>query len=187
MSFHAKHQHLTRTPVDTSPTRAHGPTDERERARAREGERGRRALTGCLDSAVVVRVDADFLVVATEGELAEVQRLQLVVALQVRPAPYSAVDYVRQALSVGDLEPPVQTARDGDALGGGAGLRESPLELLQRPLLLLELLDEGVDGLLGPLLVLVALLPAQQTLDCGRRKRYHGRHLGETFKLPRRL
>ena len=76
-------------------------------------------------------------------------------------------------MSLSDLQPAVQTPGDGDAL---AGLARAAQRLLQRlqcalgkdcetlfmtrgltHLVLLELLDEGVDRLLGPLLLLVAL------------------------------
>ena len=69
------------------------------------------------------------------------------------------------------LEATVQGPGDGDAFGGLAGGLERLLELLEGALGLLELLDEGVDGLLGPLFLLVALLPAQQLLDRRRGER----------------
>ena len=62
------------------------------------------------------------------------------------------------------LEPTVQTAGSGDTLAGLAGAAQRLLQGLDGPLGLLQLLDESVDGLLGPLLLLVALLPAQQPL-----------------------
>jgi hypothetical protein len=58
---------------------------------------------GGLDPLVVVRVDADVLLLRRERELTHLQRLQLVVRLQVRPPPHPTVDHVRQALTVGDL------------------------------------------------------------------------------------
>ena len=60
-----------------------------------------------------------------EGELADVERLEFVVGLQVRPAPHAAVDHVRQALPVRHLETAVQAAGDGDTFAGLAGAGES--------------------------------------------------------------
>lgn len=61
-----------------------------------------------LHSSVVVRVDADVLLLGAEGELTALQGFQLVVGLQVRPAPDPAVDDVGEALPVGHLQPSVQ-------------------------------------------------------------------------------
>ena len=58
---------------------------------------------GGLDALVVVGVDAHVLVLRVERELADVERLELVVRLQVRPAPHAAVDHVGEALAVGNL------------------------------------------------------------------------------------
>ena len=60
-----------------------------------------------------------------EGELANVERLELVMGLEVGPAPHAAVDHVGQALPVRDLETAVQAAGDGDTLAGLAGAGES--------------------------------------------------------------
>lgn len=112
-----------------------------------------------LDPLVVVRVYADLFLLSREGKLARLQGLELVVRLEVGPAPDPAVDHVGQPLAVRDLEPAVQAPGDGYALARGARVAHSPLELLERALLLLELLHERLDGLLGPLLVFVALFP----------------------------
>lgn len=56
----------------------------------------------------MIRVDADVLLLGAEGELATVQGFQLVVGLQIGPAPHPAVDDVRQALPVGHLQSAVQ-------------------------------------------------------------------------------
>lgn len=45
-----------------------------------------------------------------------------------------------------------------------AGAGEGPFQLLNGTLLLLEFLDERVDSLLGPFLLLIPLLPPQQFL-----------------------
>ena len=56
--------------------------------------------TWCFDPPVVIWIDAHFFLVPREGELAAVQRLQLVVALQIRPSPDAAVDDMWQAFPV---------------------------------------------------------------------------------------
>ena len=48
---------------------------------------------------------------------------------------------------------------------------------------LLQLFHEGVDGLLGPLLLLVALLPAEQLLDRWRREREERVEAGHDARL----
>lgn len=62
------------------------------------------------------------------------------------------------------LEPSVQRARDGDAAAGLAGAAERALQLLHGAFFLLQLLDKRVDSLLCPLLLFIALLPAQEAL-----------------------
>ena len=61
-----------------------------------------------LHTPVVVGVDTDVLLLGAEGELAALQGFQLVVRLQVRPAPHPAVDDMRQTFPVGHLQPAVQ-------------------------------------------------------------------------------
>ena len=56
----------------------------------------------------MVGVDADVLLLGAEGEHAAVQGPQLVVGLQVGPAPHPAVDDMGEALPVGHLETAVQ-------------------------------------------------------------------------------
>lgn len=56
-----------------------------------------------VDAPIVERIDADVLQFGVEWELAVVERLELVVVLEVRPAPHAAVDDVRQAFAVADL------------------------------------------------------------------------------------
>lgn len=56
----------------------------------------------------MVGVDTYFILLGVEGELTEVDSPQLVVGLQVWPAPQATVDDMRQAFSVGDLQTPVQ-------------------------------------------------------------------------------
>ena len=57
-----------------------------------------------LHSLVVVGVDADLHLLAGEGVLAQLQRLELMMRLKIRPAPDSTIDHVRQTFSVRHLE-----------------------------------------------------------------------------------
>lgn len=50
---------------------------------------------GALDTLVVVRIDADFLLFGGKGKLTEFEWFEFVVALQVGPTPHTAVDHVR--------------------------------------------------------------------------------------------
>ena len=81
-----------------------------------------------------------------------------------------------------DLQPAVEGSRNGDAFGRVSRAGESPLQLLQCAFRLLQFLDEGVDGLLRPPLLLVSLLPAEQPLHgggCEAEERVEsGAHLG---------
>ena len=52
---------------------------------------------------VKTTLDLTHLVLGVEGVLAEVEGLELVVRLQVRPPPHPAVDDVREALPVRHL------------------------------------------------------------------------------------
>lgn len=64
----------------------------------------------------MVGVDTDVLLLGAEGELTALQGFQLVVGLQVRPAPDPAVDDMGQTLPVGHLQPSVQRPRNRHAL-----------------------------------------------------------------------
>ena len=88
----------------------------------------------------MIGVDAHLFLLGAEWELTALQRLELVVRLQVRPAPHAAVDDVRQPLAVGHLQPPVQGAGDGHALAGLPRAAERPLQLVHGSFLLLKLL-----------------------------------------------
>lgn len=65
-------------------------------------------FTWRLHPLVMVGVDADLVLLGVKGVLAHLDGPQLVVAVQVRPAPQPAVDDVRQALPVRHLQPAVQ-------------------------------------------------------------------------------
>ena len=66
---------------------------------------------------VVVGVDADRVALEVEGELAELDVLELVL-VQVGPPPDACVDDVRETLPSGHLQTAVERALDGDALAG---------------------------------------------------------------------
>lgn len=51
----------------------------------------------------MIWVDADLLLLGAKWVLAHLQRFELMVRLEVRPAPHSAVDDVRKTFSVGNL------------------------------------------------------------------------------------
>lgn len=65
-------------------------------------------LTWGLHPLVVVRVDADFVLLEVKGILTGLNGTQLVVAVKVWPSPQTAVDNMGKALPVGDLETAVQ-------------------------------------------------------------------------------
>ena len=122
-------------------------------------------LTWTVHSFVVVGVDAHIFLFGAKGVLAALQGLQLVVGLQVGPAPHPTVDDMRQAFPVGHLQPSVQGAGDCHTVAGLTRAAEGPLQLLHGSLLLFQFLDQSFHRLFCPLLFLVSLLPAQQLFD----------------------
>ena len=60
-------------------------------------------LTWCLDTNIVVRIDADVIPLEREGILAAVNSLQLMVVLEVGPAPQAAVNHMRKPLAMRNL------------------------------------------------------------------------------------
>ncbi len=77
------------------------------------------------------------------------------------------------------LQPPVKGPGDGDASGLGVLRGDRLLQLIDGAVLL-ELLDQGLDSLLRPLLLLLilgfALAPPKKALHNGRGERKHGAH-----------
>lgn len=65
-------------------------------------------LTWCLYTLVVVRVHTHLVLLRMKGKLAQVYSTQLVVGLQVRPAPQPAVDHMGKAFSVRYLQTAIQ-------------------------------------------------------------------------------
>lgn len=78
--------------------------------RWRSGHGGRRVLAvsrhqdgrqdGAFDALVMVGIDAHFFLFGGEWKVADLECLELVVTLQVGPAPDAAVDDMRQALAM---------------------------------------------------------------------------------------
>lgn len=146
----------------------------------------------------MIWIDADILLLGAERKLAAIQRFELVVGLEIRPAPHSAVDNVWQTFTMGHLEPSVQGSRDGHTFTGLARTAQSLFQLLHGPFLLLELLYKGIHSLFRPLFLLVSLFPAQQPFHswtgegeegsngCGGVHRGMGRHWGLDFFLKAR-
>lgn len=60
-----------------------------------------------FNSFVVIGVDADFFLFGAKGILAHLEWFELMMGLQVRPAPHTAVDDMWEALPVRHLQPPV--------------------------------------------------------------------------------
>lgn len=127
----------------------------------------------CLYSLIVVWVDTHFILLRVEGVFAQLHRPQLVVGLQVGPAPQTAVDDVGQTFSVGNLKTAIQRSRYSDAfrvdiLGGDGFLQFVQLSRL------LQLLHQALHRFFTPLLllaVLLSLLPAQKSFDNGGSER----------------
>lgn len=134
----------------------------------------------------MVGIDAHILLLGAKRVLAALQGLQLVVGLEVGPAPHSAVNDVRQAFPVRHLQPSIQGAGDGHAVAGLAWGAERPLQLLHGPLLLFQLFDQRVHCFLGPLFLLVALFPSQEALHrrAGEGEQRGDVHAGQAALLP---
>lgn len=66
------------------------------------------APTRTLYSFVMIWVDADLLLFGAKRILAHLQRLEFMVGLEVRPAPHSTVDDMRQTFPMGNLQSAVQ-------------------------------------------------------------------------------
>lgn len=96
-----------------------------------------RNLTWGLHPAVVIGVNAHLFLLGAKWELTALQWLQLVVGLQVRPAPHSAVNDVGQPLAVRHLQPPIQGPGDCHAFAGLPRTAEGPLQLIHGSFLFL--------------------------------------------------
>lgn len=114
---------------------------------------------GALHSLVVVRVDADLLLLGTERKLTTLQRLQFMVALEVRPAPHAAINDVRQSLAVGHLQPAIQGAGNGDTAARLPRAAQGLLQLFHGPFLFLQFFHQSIHGFLRPFFFLVTLFP----------------------------
>ena len=125
---------------------------------------GKDSLTRAFYALIVVGVDAHLLLLGAEGKLAALQGFQFMVALQVGPAPHAAVDDMWQPLPVGDLQPAVQGAGDGDAVTGLARAAQGLFQFLHGTLLFLQFFHQGINGFLCPLFFLITLFPAKKSL-----------------------
>lgn len=131
-----------------------------------------------VDPLVVIRIDANFVVLRRERVLARLDRSELVVRLKIGPAPDSTVNHVRQTLPVGNLQPAVQTPRYRHALARRARTAQRSLQFLDRTFAFLQFFHQRVDRLFRPLFLLVALLPPEELLRRWTSRREQG--------LPRR-
>lgn len=126
----------------------------------------RTSLTWTVNSFVVVRVDTHILLFGTEGVLAAFQRLQLMVGLQVRPAPHPTIYDMWQTFPVGHLQPSVQWTGDCHTVTGLSWATEGPLQLLHGSLLLFQFLNQRINSFFCPLLFFISLFPTKQSFDC---------------------
>lgn len=144
------------------------------------------SLTWTVHSFVMIRVDAHILLFGAKGVLAALQGLQLMVGLQVRPAPHPTINDVRQAFPMGHLQPSIQGAGDCHTVTGLTRAAESPLQLLHGPFLLFQFLNQSIHCLFRPFLFLVSLLPTQQPFDrrAGEGEERGDVHVGRAVLLP---
>lgn len=85
------------------------------------------------------------------------------ILVEVRPSPYAGVDNVRKALTTGHLKPAVERPLNSNTFGRmGAVSGYSSDERIQFVSLLLQLLDERLDGSLGEALTLSSLSVAHK-------------------------
>lgn len=114
---------------------------------------------------VVVGVHTHAVILQVEGVLTKLDMFQFVF-VQVWPTPQAGINDVRETLSTGNLQPPVQRALDGDAFAGvNAVGGDGSDERVQLVLLLLQLLHQTLDGSLGEALILPPLTMAHQTVN----------------------
>ena len=138
---------------------------------------------------------------SSEGVFTTIQCLEFMMRLKIRPAPDSAVDHMRQTLPVGHLESPIQTPRYCDTLARLTWTTQTLLQCLKSSLrhritdwerltfevqnsdlIFLQLLDQSINSLLSPLLLLIPLLPSQQLLHCRRGEGEEGVETGHCYE-----
>lgn len=120
--------------------------------------------TWALHPLVVVWIDADFLLFRSKRKFTNIQWLQLVMALQIRPAPNATVNDVGKALPVGHLQSAIQRTRDSNTLAGLPWTAQGFLQFFHSTLFLFQLFNQSIDSFLCPFFLLISLFPAQQTL-----------------------
>lgn len=133
----------------------------------------------------MVWIDADFLLFGSKRKFTNIQWLQLVVALQIRPAPHTTVNHVGEALPVRNLEPSIQRAGDCNTLAGLSWAAQGFLQFFHSTLFLFQLFYQCINGFFCPFFLFISLFPAQQTLYSWASKGEqtgHWRHLTRIFK-----
>lgn len=106
----------------------------------KQGMTSGRKLTWSLHPAVVIGVNAHLFLLGAKWELTALQRLQLVMGLEIRPAPHAAVNNMGQTLAVGHLQPPIQRPGNCHTFAGLPWTAEGPLQLIHGSFLLLQFL-----------------------------------------------
>ncbi len=113
----------------------------------------------------MIRIHAHIIEFKIKRICAYGQVLQLVL-VQVRPAPQSSIDNMREALASCHLQATVERARYSDALGvDGALLLHGGKQCVHFVRLVLELLGQRLDGPFGELLVVGRLEVTHEGVD----------------------
>lgn len=144
------------------------------------------SLTWTVHSFVVVGINAHILLLGSKGVLAALQGLQLMVGLQIWPAPHPTINDMGKTFPMGHLQPSIQGAWDCHTVTGLTGAAESPFQLLHGSLLLFQFLHQSIHCLFCPFLFLVPLLPTQQSFDrrAGEGEERGDVHVGQTTLHP---
>lgn len=86
------------------------------------------------------------------------------VALQVGPAPHAAVNDMRQSLPVGNLQPAIQRAGNGNTVTGLPRAAQGFLQFLHGPFLFLQFFHQSINSFLCPFFFFIALFPPKKSL-----------------------
>ena len=103
-------------------------------------------LTWTFYSLVVVWIDADLLLFLSKSILAHIKCLQLMVTLQIGPAPNSAINNMGEPFPMRHLQPAIQRPRYRHTLADLPRPWESFFQVLHGPLLLLQSAPYGATG-----------------------------------------
>lgn len=110
------------------------------------------------------------------------------VALKVRPAPHTAVDDVRQPLPVGDLQPAIQGAGNGDTVTWLPWAAQGLFQFLHGTFLFLQFFHQSINSFLCPLFFLITLFPPKESLHswaCEGKQTCHIHNDRTRYKLLR--